>query len=50
MLNNRITQWCFSEVIIMDEQNGFVKGKSTIDHVQALTNIIETRKTKNYQH
>lgn len=46
ILNNRITKWCCDEHVIKDEQNGFVKGRSTIDHVQALTNVIETRKLK----
>ena len=46
VLNNRIAQWCSIENVIHDEQNGFIKGNSTIDHVHALTNVIETRKLK----
>ena len=30
--------------MLCDEKNGFRKGRSTIDHVSSLTNIIETRK------
>ena len=29
---------------IRDEQNGFLKGRSTVDHLASLTNLIETRK------
>ena len=32
--------------ILSDAKNGFRKGRSTIDHVLSLTNIIETRKHK----
>ncbi|XP_053402567.1 uncharacterized protein LOC128557926 [Mercenaria mercenaria] len=46
VLNNRLAKWTESNNIICDEQNGFVKGKSTIDQVQSLTTIIETRKLK----
>lgn len=43
ILNNRITKWCLDQNVINDEQNGFVKGSSTIDYVHALTKLIETR-------
>ena len=46
VLNERIYAWCEENDIINDEQNGFVKGKSTIDHVSSINNIIETRKLK----
>ena len=46
ILNDRITKWCSIENVINDEQNGFVKNRSTIDQVYSLTNIIETRKLK----
>ena len=32
--------------MIVDEQNGFRKNRSTIDHVSTLTNIIESRKKR----
>jgi hypothetical protein len=44
VLNTRLTSWCESEGVIVDEQNGFRKGRSTVDHLSALTNIVETRK------
>jgi hypothetical protein len=46
ILNERISKFCESEKIIHDEQNGFVKDRSTIDHVYTLTSIVETRKLK----
>lgn len=44
VLNNRLVKWLEEREIINDEQNGFIKGRSTIDHVSTLTSIIETRK------
>jgi hypothetical protein len=44
ILNNRLSKWAESNNILSDEQNGFRKGRSTIDHVSSLTNIVETRK------
>ena len=32
--------------ILNDSQNGFRKGRSTVDHILTLTSIIETRKLK----
>ena len=46
ILNNRISSWSESNGKLVDEQNGFRKARSTIDHVSTLTNIIETRKKK----
>jgi hypothetical protein len=46
LLNNRLSEWSELNEIIVDEQNGFRKQKSTIDHVSTLTNIIQTRKCK----
>ncbi|MES9880789.1 MAG: reverse transcriptase family protein [Sedimenticola sp.] len=44
LLNDRVTKWTELKGILYDGQNGFRKGRSTIDHISALTNIIETRK------
>ncbi|XP_045209060.2 uncharacterized protein LOC123560975 [Mercenaria mercenaria] len=46
VLNERIYKWCEENNIINDEHNGFVKGRSTKDHVSSITDIIETRKLK----
>ena len=46
ILNERLQKWEQEQEIINDAQNGFRKGRSTIDHVLSLTNIIETRKCK----
>ena len=44
ILNNRISTWCEANGKIVDEQNGFRKNRSTIDHVSTLTSIVDTRK------
>ena len=49
ILNNRLVKWVETNGILADEQNGFRKGRSTIDHISSLTNIIETRKLKRKQ-
>jgi hypothetical protein len=46
ILNNRLVPWLDTRDIIHDEQNGFRKSKSTIDHLSTLTCIIETRKLR----
>ena len=46
ILNNRLVTWLESREVIHDEQNGFRRGRSTIDHLSTLTSIIETRKLK----
>ena len=46
ILNERLQKWEEEEEIIIDAQNGFRAGRSTIDHVLSLTNIIKTRKYK----
>ena len=43
LINNRLPKWAESNDILADEQNGFRTGRSTIDHISTLTNIIETR-------
>ncbi|MCG8033469.1 MAG: reverse transcriptase family protein, partial [Candidatus Thiodiazotropha taylori] len=49
LINNRLTKWAENNNILADEQNGFRSGRSTIDHISTLTNIIETRKLKRKQ-
>ncbi|MEW8547938.1 MAG: reverse transcriptase family protein, partial [Candidatus Thiodiazotropha sp.] len=46
ILNNRLLKWESENSILSDPQNGFRKGRSTIDHVLSLTSIIDTRKLK----
>ena len=48
-MNNRLIKWAETNEILADEQNGFRKGRSTIDHISSITNIIETRKLKRKQ-
>ncbi len=44
ILNKRLSVWSEANSKIVDEQNGFRKHRSTIDHLSSLTHIIETRK------
>ncbi|MEW8546023.1 MAG: reverse transcriptase family protein [Candidatus Thiodiazotropha sp.] len=46
VLNNRLMKWESENSIIHDSQNGFRKGRSTIDQVLSLTSIVDTRKLK----
>ena len=43
VLNQRLSKWVESNNKLEDEQNGFRKNRSTIDHLSSLNNIIETR-------
>ena len=43
VLNERLDTYFNHENTLVDEQNGFRKSRSTIDHVSNLTNLIETR-------
>lgn len=44
VLHNRIAEWAEVNDIIADEQNGFRKKQSCLDHIATLTTIIDTRK------
>lgn len=44
ILNERIVKWTDDNDLIVEEQNGFRKKRSTVDHISSLTNVIETRK------
>lgn len=44
VLNKRLSSWVEENDILVDEQNGFRKGRSTVDQISSLTNIINTRK------
>ena len=44
ILNERLAQWVDDNNLLVDEQNGFRKGHSTIDQLSMLTNIIDVRK------
>ena len=46
ILNERLIKWESELEILSDTQNGFRKGRSTVDHIVTLTSIIETRKLK----
>ena len=44
ILNRRLSFWSEQHDKVVDEQNGFRKDRSTIDHILFLTNIVDTRK------
>lgn len=46
ILNERLNLWEENNHVLNDAQNGFRKGRSTVDHLSTLTSIIETRKLK----
>ena len=46
IINKRLSNWIESNDKLVDEQNGFRKGRSTNDQISALTNIIETRQKR----
>ena len=46
VINNRLLEWENENTVLCEPQNVFWKGRSTIDHVQSITSIIETRKLK----
>jgi hypothetical protein len=43
VLNARLNDWADQNGIIVEEQNGFRKNRSCIDHISSLVNIVETR-------
>ena len=43
ILNERLSYWVNSNNVLVDEQNGFRKGRSTVDHICSLTSLLETR-------
>ena len=49
ILNARLTTWVEELEILQDEQNGFRKSRSCLDHLSSLTSIIESRKSMNQQ-
>lgn len=44
ILNKRLSTWAENNTVLAEEQNGFRKHRSTIDHVTTLSNVIDTRK------
>ncbi len=44
VLNGRLVTWAEVNELLCDEQNGFGKNRSTVDHLSSLTSITETRK------
>ena len=44
ILNTRLSEWAEQNHRLIDNQNGFRKHRSTVDHLSTLTSIIENRK------
>ena len=49
VLNNRLTEFIEYEQLIVEEQNGFRKGRACIDHVFSLTSVIHIEKGWGFQ-
>lgn len=47
VLNNRLYKWVEDNDKVVDEQNGFRKHRSTVDHLSSFTNLVDTRKRLN---
>ena len=43
ILNDRLDKWLTRNDVLVDEQNGFRKSRSTVAHVSSLTKLLETR-------
>ena len=43
LLNNRLTNYCEQNNLIVEEQNGFRPGRSCLDYIYSLTSIIRNR-------
>ena len=46
VLLHRLERWVDVNDLLVDEQNGFRRGRSCVDHISSLSSIIETRKLK----
>ena len=46
ILNERLSNWSEQNGKIIDEQNGFRKKCSTVDHLSSLTSLIDTRRKR----
>ena len=46
ILNERLSNWSEQNGKIIDEQNGFRKKRSTVDHLSSLTSLIDTRRKR----
>ena len=49
LLNNRLTAYLESNNILVEEQNGFKKNRSTTEHIFTLTSILDERLSKNQE-
>ena len=46
ILNKRLSSWCEHNKVLVDEQAGFRKDRSTIDQLFVLTEVIHSRREK----
>ena len=46
VLNKRVMQWCEERNVLVDEQAGFRVGRSTVDQVFVLSELIRARRRK----
>ena len=48
VLNKRLSKWVEANDILVEEQNGFRKGRSTVDQITSLSNLINTNRLSTY--
>lgn len=46
VLNSRLAHWAEDNSILSDAQNGFRRGRNTVDHLCTLSSVIESRKLR----
>jgi hypothetical protein len=49
VLNARVTKWCEKHGVLTDEQAGFRPGRSTVDHIFSLSEVLRLRRGKKKQ-
>src|SRR3569833_4746440 len=46
VLNSRVSKWCEKYGILSDEQAGLRPGRSTVDHIFAVTEVLRLRRAR----
>ncbi len=46
VLNSRVTKWCEQQGVLSEEQAGFRPGRSTVDHLFAVSEVLRMRRSR----